>query len=889
MSLVGPDSALSLDPSRTPKPPEIQIPFEIGALNELAGKLGSLVRSSQLLPTSEIEAASDEATILAAIRNSVVTVQTALSITRLLNQIGAPVQDRDREIASELLPIVLYDIARRESEGRPVSPVELRLFRICRASHGLAPIPGWFDESKRCLELIGQSTELPTAEIYMPHSRTLSAEWSSRGADKFLKIQQQANAFRGVNSGSDQAEIAASKLDVERKKLEGMILRANDVDFLSVPKIRDGLKVNADLPLALGVRTLQLFLDISEAIARLAVPTTTTATTGTFELRPFELLHNQTPSATTANSTPAPLNIASCNLSGEQLLGTAEPKRVLGVLIASYLELRSALIEIETSLAATPRSGTSIRLDALRDLREALEYPFPGGAKRWREILHALNKLPDPEVQSQIPKILCLKTIARDGAAKSYVDLRENIEFLGMAVMQIIHGDSEAVQWIDRALSGTPAMSVAVFEKKVRTALASSDAHTAVATVFETELERLSRETSSGSYTEAAVVLHALSVVPEIPTIGRGLCGRIPNVQEKIGKLVDLLQKTSQSSQSSEFIEKARRRITSYLLPTLDSYFGQQIAVENVRYIMERWQLLLKNKSSWAGIPPGEVFFNGIVISGPPGGGKSYFAICAANSYGLELTRISREEMVGSLPQASSPTVPGRDGLAREGREGTVQRDRNRTEAEEETAFKEFIDRKIERARESMKKSGAWAHVFLIDEMEEEFRRRDPATTTRADRSRTNIMLRVIEKMMQDYPEILWWGTTNDVNGIEPAATRHGRFGLHIEIPLPKREDVEAIVKGTLDARWGEVVSEKFLKHPRVGEFIDTCIDLTPGKIETIINEFIAVRRDESQERGRSGETWREIDDSFMDELGVHTSLVKRITSFADRGQAPNL
>ena len=83
--------------------------------------------------------------------------------------------------------------------------------------------------------------------------------------------------------------------------------------------------------------------------------------------------------------------------------------------------------------------------------------------------------------------------------------------------------------------------------------------------------------------------------------------------------------------------------------------------------------------------------------------------------------------------------------------------------------------------------------------MEAEFLRRDPATSDRAELTRTNVMLRVIEKKIAEHPEIIFIGATNNINHVDPAAYRVGRFGIPFVVSLPEKEDVEHILAATFD------------------------------------------------------------------------------------------
>jgi transitional endoplasmic reticulum ATPase len=151
--------------------------------------------------------------------------------------------------------------------------------------------------------------------------------------------------------------------------------------------------------------------------------------------------------------------------------------------------------------------------------------------------------------------------------------------------------------------------------------------------------------------------------------------------------------------------------------------------------------------------------WNGILLHGPPGVGKTYFARAIAGEYGLSLMHVSTGDLVASLVGGSA--------------------------------------RNIEKAFET-----ALQHLpclLFFDEFDSVAQRRDN-TPDQESRRTVNQLLTSLEAY-RDERRLLVMAATNSIEHLDPAVIRPGRFDRHIRIDLPDAEARRAIFLAELDER----------------------------------------------------------------------------------------
>ena len=151
--------------------------------------------------------------------------------------------------------------------------------------------------------------------------------------------------------------------------------------------------------------------------------------------------------------------------------------------------------------------------------------------------------------------------------------------------------------------------------------------------------------------------------------------------------------------------------------------------------------------------------WNGVLLHGPPGVGKTFFARAIAGEYKLNLMHVSTGDLASSLAGGSAQN----------------------------------IDKAFSTALQNL------PCVLFFDEFDSVAQRRD-GTPDQESRKTVNQLLTSLESI-RDERRLLVMAATNSIEHLDPAVIRPGRFDRHIRIDLPDAEARREIFRTELDDR----------------------------------------------------------------------------------------
>ena len=179
--------------------------------------------------------------------------------------------------------------------------------------------------------------------------------------------------------------------------------------------------------------------------------------------------------------------------------------------------------------------------------------------------------------------------------------------------------------------------------------------------------------------------------------------------------------------------------------------------------------------------------WNGILLHGPPGVGKTYFARAVAGEYDLNLIHVSTGDLVSSLQGGAAQNI--------------------------DKAFDAAL--------------GALPCLLFFDEFDSVAARRG-GTPDQESRRTVNQLLTALERY-RDERRLFVMAATNSIEHLDPAVIRPGRFDRHIRIDLPDAPAREAILRTELDDRPADPAVD-------LPELVRRTEGMTPAAISKVVD-----------------------------------------------------
>jgi transitional endoplasmic reticulum ATPase len=194
--------------------------------------------------------------------------------------------------------------------------------------------------------------------------------------------------------------------------------------------------------------------------------------------------------------------------------------------------------------------------------------------------------------------------------------------------------------------------------------------------------------------------------------------------------------------------------------------------------------------------------WNGVLLYGPPGVGKTFFAEAIAGEYRMNLVHVSTGDLVSSLVGGSSQNI--------------------------QKAFDTALDN--------------LPCLLFFDEFDSVAQRRE-GTPDQESRRTVNQLLTSLEEH-RGTAGFLVVAATNSLEHLDPAVIRPGRFDRHVRIDLPDEDARRAIFRTELDER-------PVARDIDLDELIRRTEGMTPAAIEKVVDLAALDVFRRAQETGR--------------------------------------
>ena len=267
-----------------------------------------------------------------------------------------------------------------------------------------------------------------------------------------------------------------------------------------------------------------------------------------------------------------------------------------------------------------------------------------------------------------------------------------------------------------------------------------------------------------------------------------------------------------------EQLDRLVQRIIQMFSVTLDDYYGNEENIAVIRGIIDRIiQIDQSNRTGQGQLVPittgrssDQVADNGILITGLPGTGKTYLSDCISNEYGVKVYKVGPEEMLGLDKGRSSRQTRDVDQLIAKTNEITEQ------------------------AAEHSKREVC---MLFIDEFGKYAPDRTKPNITPDQETYVDYLLQRVEFLRKNYPNLIIFAATNkELEDLEPAMIREGRFDVLLKFAPPTVADIKQMFEKTLAAH----VESGSLDDQRITAIAEKALGLMPQSvIKAVITALI--------------------------------------------------
>lgn len=739
-----------------------------------------------------------------------------LRVTEKINTLAGKAQD-DREVQAARIALAFQKIAALHGQeklnpGRKFLSTQQQIFGVaCQnnpqgiGSQSLGETLAWYKQLGAQLRIVSINDKFPEMLAYLhgsPSTRLKARELTNRLND--AQSRQSEAMTRRTDAAKRDRDQAASDMRQIRQEITGLFNATKTIDLLKVP----GLSENIEVEVAVDDRILEasarLIDDFGSYIAAMC------SSEASNETRKVRLPIFSLDSKSRVTSEVRTIEIAP--LSTSDLDNT-----LLARLLDAYLDLQALLLDTFDTLHLNPAREIAWST-GMTALRTSLRSVFPGPFKKTCEIINLLDSAESPQLAVLTGKLLTSRTLSTKDTEplelQYILQRKEGLELVVTLSRRLLFDKEVLAPEIVSNLRTSEIGPIFAKCEEVRERLQGS--HFKELSVY---LDESVKKQISGrsSFIENVCLLGILSALAHDSRCARALKVRLTSI-DLVPKLCQSIlgDSSKPSAALASLVEGARALIGKNLSYNLDDYLGQQQLKETVTSMFAHNLMTLKRLEHFPSVPAKLALFNGFLLYGLPGTGKTFLVQCLANQVGLPLIKISREEMAKALSQ-SEPKQDKAEGIGR------------------------FLAGKADEARGQMRINGAPASIIFVDEMESLFLKRDPATSSREELDETNQMLRILESVMEKHHDIFFMAATNNIHFVDPAALRVGRFGIHLQLKPATREDAKALFRGVCEML--DLSFDELSACPSFGKLCELCCGMVPFPIQNaIINRYVACK-----------------------------------------------